>query len=212
MTVTLPSRQQFSGTLLHKNEFAVALRDAATCLLIWSRSNENRSPFIHLACFEYVRARSRSWACATNWMAPSFSPDTGLFYVSCRRIFSIIYRTAIGKAEGCGGRDRKLWSNSSVKALDYQTGKIRWEHNIDTAENVAGVLTTAGHLLFTADNSGNLLALDAPAVRTNSGRRHRLHIGTHVAHALACRIKAKHIIALLHYTPLRQNTIAILQS
>jgi acido-empty-quinoprotein group A len=103
---------------------------------------------------------------ATNWMAPSFSPDTGLFYVSARRIFSIFYRTAIGKAEGWGGRDRNLWADSSIKAIDYQTGKIRWEHDIGQGEGVAGILTTAGHLLFSADNSGNLIALDAATGKT----------------------------------------------
>ncbi|MGI8741617.1 MAG: acido-empty-quinoprotein group A [Bryobacteraceae bacterium] len=103
---------------------------------------------------------------ATNWMSPSFSPDTGLFYVSTRRLFSIFYRTAVGKAEGWGGRDRNLWSDSAIKAIDYQTGKIRWQHDIGEGEGIAGILTTAGNLLFTADNSGNLLALDAKTGKT----------------------------------------------
>src|ERR1051325_2239111 len=45
----------------------------------------------------------------TNWMAPSFDPQTGLFYVNSRRIFSVFYRTTEGKAEGWGGRDRNIW-------------------------------------------------------------------------------------------------------
>jgi len=97
---------------------------------------------------------------ATNWMAPSFDPDSGLFYVIARRVISIFYHTAIGKAEGWGGRDRNLWANSVVEAIDYQTGKIRWTHELGDGEVTAGILTTAGHLLFTADHSGNLLALD----------------------------------------------------
>ena len=98
---------------------------------------------------------------ATNWMAPSFHPGTGLFYVMARRIFSIFYKTAVGKPEGWGGRDRNLWANSVLQAIDYQTGKIRWSHELGDGENTAGILTTAGGLLFTADTSGNLLALDA---------------------------------------------------
>ena len=39
---------------------------------------------------------------STNWMAPSFDPDTGLFYVSARRIFSVFYKTATGKARRLG--------------------------------------------------------------------------------------------------------------
>jgi len=103
---------------------------------------------------------------ATNWMAPSFDPQTNLFYVTARRIFSIYYRTVTGKAEGWGGRDRNLWSNSTLRALDYRTGKVVWNHETGEDENGAGILTTAGHLLFTADTSGNLLALDPATGKT----------------------------------------------
>ncbi len=98
---------------------------------------------------------------STNWLAPSFAPDTGLFYVSARRIFSIFYLTAVGKAEGWGGRDRNLWANSTVQAIDYKTGKIRWSHEIGEGEGSAGILTTAGKVLFTADTAGNMMALDS---------------------------------------------------
>jgi acido-empty-quinoprotein group A len=103
---------------------------------------------------------------STNWMAPSFDPQTGLFYVNCRRIFSVYFHTATGKAEGWGGRDRILWANSTLRALDYRTGKVVWNHEIGEGESIAGILATAGHLLFTADNSGNLLALDPATGKT----------------------------------------------
>jgi acido-empty-quinoprotein group A len=103
---------------------------------------------------------------STNWMAPSFDPQTGLFYVNCRRLFSIYYNTAEGKAEGWGGRDRNLWANSTLRALDYRTGKVVWNHELGDGESLAGILTTAGHLLFSADNSGNLLALDPATGKT----------------------------------------------
>jgi alcohol dehydrogenase (cytochrome c) len=93
-------------------------------------------------------------------MAPSFDPQTGLFYVVARRVFSIFYLTATGKPEGWAGRDRNLWANSTLRALDYRTGKVVWNHELGNGESIAGILTTAGHLLFSADNSGNLLALD----------------------------------------------------
>jgi len=112
---------------------------------------------------------------ATNWMAPSFDPQTNLFYVNARRIFSIYYQTVTGKAEGWGGRDRNLWANSTIRALDYRTGKVVWNHETGEDENGAGILTTAGHLLFSADTSGNLLALDAASGKTlwhlNAGGR-----------------------------------------
>jgi len=103
---------------------------------------------------------------ATNWMAPSFDPDTGLFYVIARRIFSIFYKTAKGKPEGWGGRDRNLWSNTVLQAIDYKDGKIRWSHELGESSGTQGILTTAGGLLFTADNSGNLLALDPRTGKT----------------------------------------------
>jgi alcohol dehydrogenase (cytochrome c) len=97
---------------------------------------------------------------ATNWMAPSFDPQTNLFYVNARRMFSEFYLTEAGKAEGWAGRDRNLWSTSSIQALDYRDGKVRWSHSLGDGESVAGILTTAGGVLFTGDNSGNLLALN----------------------------------------------------
>ncbi len=103
---------------------------------------------------------------STNWMAPSFDSQTGLFYVNCRRLFSVFYATVTGKAEGWGGRDRNLWSNSTLRALDYRTGKVVWNHELGDGESLAGILTTAGHLLFSADNSGNLLALDPTSGKT----------------------------------------------
>jgi alcohol dehydrogenase (cytochrome c) len=74
--------------------------------------------------------------------------------------------TAEGKPEGWAGRDRNLWANSVIEAIDYQTGDIRWKHEIGDGEGSAGMLTTAGRLLFTADNSNNLLALDPESGNT----------------------------------------------
>src|SRR4029077_18658218 len=56
--------------------------------------------------------------------------------------------------------------NSTLRALDYRTGKVVWNHEEGDGESVAGILTTAGHLLFSGDNSGNLLALDPATGKT----------------------------------------------
>jgi len=103
---------------------------------------------------------------ATNWMAPSFDPQTGLFYVHARRIFSVYYKTVEGKAEGWGGRDHYVWADSTVRAIDYRTGKIVWDHPLGDSEGISGILTTAGHLLFTGDLHNNLLALDPATGKT----------------------------------------------
>jgi alcohol dehydrogenase (cytochrome c) len=103
---------------------------------------------------------------ATNWMAPSFDPDSGLFYLQARRTWSEFYMTADSKPEGWAGRDRGLWSQSVLEGIDYKTGDIRWSHEIGDGDGSAGILTTAGKLLFTGDNFGNLLALDPQTGKT----------------------------------------------
>lgn len=74
--------------------------------------------------------------------------------------------TAEGKPEGWAGRDRNLWANSLLEAIDHKTGEIRWKHEIGPGEGVAGILTTAGKLLFTQDNEDNLIALDTATGNT----------------------------------------------
>lgn len=101
---------------------------------------------------------------STNWMAPSYDPQTGMFYVNAREGSSLWYLTldAEGKPQGHqGGAVNNFWSDSRLVALDATTGKIAWTRpgGPGTAGN-PGILTTAGHLLFTGDAAGNLLALD----------------------------------------------------
>lgn len=103
---------------------------------------------------------------ATNWMAPSYDPASQLFYFSARRLWSIFYMTAEGKPEGWAGRDRNLWADSFLVAMDPKTGAERWRHELGPGEGVAGMLTTAGNLLFTADNGNNLVALDPATGKT----------------------------------------------
>ncbi len=95
---------------------------------------------------------------ATNWFAPSFSPETGLLYVNASQNYSVFYLTAEGKAEGFAGRDNGLPGDEGfLLAIDYQTGKISWRHEGDSN---AGILSTAGKLVFTGDSGGHLMALD----------------------------------------------------
>ncbi len=103
---------------------------------------------------------------ATNWMSPSFNPDAGLLYVDTHYSFSLYYDLSSGKPEGFAGKDLSLWSRSYLKAIEYETGKCRWEHDLGPGDNWAGVLSTAGGLVFTADNHGNILALDAGTGQT----------------------------------------------
>jgi alcohol dehydrogenase (cytochrome c) len=103
----------------------------------------------------------------TNWNAPSFDPQTGLFYINEREGIGVFYLTMPGKkAEGWAGRDFTVVSKSFLKAIDYQTGKIKWSRESSGRGGFTGILTTAGHLLFTADSAGNLVALDPATGKT----------------------------------------------
>ncbi|MGH9625290.1 MAG: acido-empty-quinoprotein group A [Bryobacteraceae bacterium] len=101
---------------------------------------------------------------ATNWFAPSFDPQTGLFYVMASQSYSVFYLTAEGKPEGFAGRDDFLNFPGKVEAIDYQTGKIRWTHDMGGVGT--GLLTTAGGLLFAGDTSAHFLAIDAKTGKT----------------------------------------------
>jgi alcohol dehydrogenase (cytochrome c) len=99
---------------------------------------------------------------AVNWPPPSFSPQTGLFYVNATRAFSIYYIfDEDEKPEGWGGNDQGGWAESMLQALDYKTGKIKWSHKWENSGIRSGVLSTAGNLVFAGDPANNLVALNA---------------------------------------------------
>ncbi len=99
---------------------------------------------------------------ATNWQAPSFSPNTGLFYVSGFRSFSIWYIYDDSDTPmGWGGVDRGGYVEPVLRAIDYKTGQVRWSKTWEGTVPRFGLLSTAGNVLFTAGPSQDFLALDA---------------------------------------------------
>lgn len=123
----------------------------------------------------------------TNWYSPSFSPRTGLFYVSTWENYATIFRREYqeyvpGRTFGGGGgrpftptpnapgvrigRTTPInnWTDAVgrgvVKALDPNTGQERWRfEQYDVTDS--GILTTASDLLFTGGREGYFYALDA---------------------------------------------------
>jgi len=97
----------------------------------------------------------------TNWPAPSFSPDTGLFYVGTEQTYSIYYLTdTSARPQGYGATERRLMTaGNHLRALDYKTGEVKWK--VPTTSGTQGLLSTAGGLLFGTDGSGNFIAFDA---------------------------------------------------
>lgn len=99
---------------------------------------------------------------AANWFPPSYSPKTGLFYVLASDSASIYYLfDTSDKPEGWAGNDRFGMQKNYLRALDYRTGKTRWEHLWPSSGARSGILTTASNVLITGDTTSNLVAFNA---------------------------------------------------
>ncbi len=99
---------------------------------------------------------------ASNWWPPSFDPVSGLFYVQASDAYSMYYIFDNNKKpEGWAGNDRGGYAKFALRALDYRTGKLKWEHEWPTGTARSGILTTASGVLFTGDTVSSLVAFDA---------------------------------------------------
>ena len=104
---------------------------------------------------------------ATNWWSPAFSPRTGLLYVNAfdgeAEFFIRDEEYRAGDRYTGGGTDSPLPIDnyaSAIRALDPTTGDLQWEFPIK-ARSRAGVLATAGDLVFSGSVDGYFYALDA---------------------------------------------------
>lgn len=102
----------------------------------------------------------------TNYMSPSYSPETGLFYVASRQEPTSYYRATpeftVGTYYVAGGNRGVpgVEPSGAIKALDPKTGEVRWEFPLHSPP-WSGVLSTAGGLVFGGTAEGNVFALDA---------------------------------------------------
>jgi PQQ-dependent dehydrogenase (methanol/ethanol family) len=96
---------------------------------------------------------------ATNWNGTSFSPVTQLYYVMA------IEKCAVNLLPGSwkNARPPEDPGRKYLRAINIETGKVAWEvaqeGPID-GKRVAGILGTAGGLLFYGDPSGYFVAAD----------------------------------------------------
>jgi alcohol dehydrogenase (cytochrome c) len=102
---------------------------------------------------------------STNWPSPSYSPQTGLFYVPVREMGSYYYKTDVEYEAGLpftGGGERALADEAwgAVRALNARTGTQVWDFRLPSP-SWSGVLSTGGGLVFSGSNEGNFYALDA---------------------------------------------------
>jgi alcohol dehydrogenase (cytochrome c) len=102
----------------------------------------------------------------TNFRSPSFDPKTGLFIVDAHPSWSIYFAKPSDGTYGWAGADYGVWGKGVLEAIDYQTGKIRWSHELGPEGAGSGVLTTDSGLTFSGDAHGNFLALDTATGKT----------------------------------------------
>jgi len=108
---------------------------------------------------------------STNWNSPSYSPQTGLFYVQTKEDYGQYYNKGSNvyrfPARFDGGGARNVMGEEPygmLKALDATTGKLRWEFRQEipgTTSPNAGVMSTASGLVFSGAREGHFYALDA---------------------------------------------------
>ncbi len=108
---------------------------------------------------------------ATNWMSPSYDPETRLFYVVAQEGCGINTKSSDTfrpggfpyMATGYIESPEEPWQ-MHVRALEVTTGKLVWDYaQIGSKRYGAGLLSTAGGLLFAGDDQGGFTALDARA-------------------------------------------------
>jgi alcohol dehydrogenase (cytochrome c) len=115
----------------------------------------------------------------TNWYSPSYSAHTGLFYIPSWVNYTTLYvkqgaeyveggkyagGTPVSPVPMVRGAVVNLKTEAdgygAVRAIDPQTGALRWEFKMSDFTD-SGILTTDSDLLFTGDRDGYFFALDA---------------------------------------------------
>jgi PQQ-dependent dehydrogenase (methanol/ethanol family) len=96
---------------------------------------------------------------ATNWNGTAFSPATRLYYVMA------IEKCNVKLSAGSWKKERPVAepARKYLRAIDIDTGNIVWENpevGLTDGKRVAGILGTAGGILFYGDPGGEFLAVD----------------------------------------------------
>ena len=109
---------------------------------------------------------SPSFLGGKNWMPMAFSQNTGNFYVPSNEWGMDIWNEPISYKKGAAylGAGFTIKPNyedhiGSLKAIDPDTGEVKWECKND-APLWGGVMTTGGGLVFTGTPEGEFIAFD----------------------------------------------------
>lgn len=178
--VDLPINGKLTKTLLqvNRNGFFYALDRTngkflfakPYCQVTWlEKMDENGRPTPKK---ESLTSEEGVWVCpgvpgGKNWPPAAYSPQTNLVYVpvieNCGKYFSskVFYRKGLpytGSGMTADESSEGMWGH--VTAIEASSGNIAWQHKTKLPM-AAGMLTTAGGLVFSGDPEGNAFALDA---------------------------------------------------
>ena len=111
-----------------------------------------------------------NWVCpsvkgATNWMSETYNPGTGLLYLvtleQCGLYTSSSQRPEPMKNFSGGGATEE-GGQVFLRALNPKTGARVWEYPMTGVGSMwAGTVSNAGGVVFTGDDDGNFLGIDA---------------------------------------------------
>lgn len=102
---------------------------------------------------------------STNFMPPSFYPELGLFILTARETCATFVPEEPQYVPGQATFGGVVFIDNeqgygALRALDVQTGALRWEFTYPSP-TFGGVMTTASGLVFAGDHEGNFMAFDA---------------------------------------------------
>jgi len=110
---------------------------------------------------------------ATNWYSPSYNPATGLFYMQTNDKCSVYLKRpdefSFGRSflGGAQRADAQTKPERILRALDLQTGDVKWEiPQVGNAGSWGGTIATATGLVFFGEDSGEFVAADAVTGKT----------------------------------------------
>jgi alcohol dehydrogenase (cytochrome c) len=111
-----------------------------------------------------------NWVCpsvkgATNWMGQSYNPVTGLLYVLTLEQCGMYFRSSQQPEpmkNFSGGGATEEGGQVILRALDPKTGNRVWEYPMTGLGRMwTGAVSTAGGVIFSGDDDGHLVALNA---------------------------------------------------
>jgi alcohol dehydrogenase (cytochrome c) len=111
-----------------------------------------------------------NWVCpsvkgATNWMGQSYNPITGLLYVLTLEqcgMYNSSSQEPVPMKNFAGGGATEEGGQVILRAIDPKTAKRAWEYPmVGFGRMWTGTVSTAGGVVFSGDDDGHLVALNA---------------------------------------------------